>query len=133
MNILQLSIFVTFSRKISGVAESARSQEKDAKKKKGAGLREDLSWGTKRQAGSLSIKSLMHLQRCYHRQKPLPSMLNLAVVIMAPNLTFSPGSLAPESKSQAAPSDWLSLRNMLCPGSRGIIRQIRLPFPLALD
>lgn len=34
MNILQLSIFVTFSRKISGVAESARSQEKDAKKKK---------------------------------------------------------------------------------------------------
>ena len=34
MNILQLSIFVTFGRKISDVAESARSQEKDAKKKK---------------------------------------------------------------------------------------------------
>lgn len=34
MNILQLSIFVTFGRKISDVAEAARSQEKDAKKKK---------------------------------------------------------------------------------------------------
>ena len=34
MNILQLSIFVTFGRKISDVAESARIKEKDKKKKR---------------------------------------------------------------------------------------------------